>query len=250
MKVRFMICVVLLCLASPLFGAERAPIQDKRDRLSYTIGVDIGTTLKKQAVDVNLDVLKEAIGHVLSGTQLRLTEKEMGDVRAAMEKEVSGGKADQLKAHAEKNRRDEEKFFSENKSKEGIVTLSSGLQYRVVTEGTGKAPTEDDAVSVHYRVTLLDGKEIESSKGEPATFVVENVIPGWKEGILKMRTGSKWQLFVPSRLAYGEDGLGEMLAPNSMLIFDLELVRVLDKTDENPDNKTLDNGQGKDTKEQ
>ena len=234
MKVRLFVCIVALSLAGVVWAGEREPLKEKKDRVSYTIGVDIGRLLKKQAVDVNLDVFKEAIKDVLSGTKLMLSDEEMAEIKKAFGKDISEGKEKNKQALAEKNKADEEKFLAANKSKEGIVCLPSGLQYQVIRAGTGKKPREDDLVSVHYRVSLLDGTEIESSysKGEAATFDLENVIPGWREGAQLMQTGSKWRFFVPSKLAYGEDGVGELLAPNTMLIFDLELLKIMDKPKE------------------
>jgi FKBP-type peptidyl-prolyl cis-trans isomerase len=234
MKARIIICVVALCLAGTVWAGEREPLKEKRDRISYTIGVDIGRLLKKESVDVNLDVFKEAIKDVLSGTKLLLTDDEMAEIKNVIGKDVSEGKEKHKQALAEKNRLEEEKFLAANKGQEGVVCLPSGLQYKVIKAGTGKTPKEDDLVSVHYRVSLIDGTEVESSygKSEPATFDLENVIPGWREGARLMQAGAKWRFFIPSKLAYGEDGVGELLGPNTMLIFDLELLKIMDKLKE------------------
>jgi FKBP-type peptidyl-prolyl cis-trans isomerase FklB len=239
MKVRILICAVMICLACPLFAEERAPLKEKRDRMSYTIGVDIATTLKKESVDVNIDVVREAMRDVLSGGKLLLTDKEMAEIKAGAEKDISEKKKSDMAALSEKNRKEEEKFLAENKNKEGVVTLPSGLQYKIVKAGAGVKPKEDDVISVHYRVMRLDGSEIESShkKGEPETFSLDNVVPGWREGAMLMPSGSKWTLFVPSKLAYGEDGVGEIVGPCAMLIFDLELVKVFDKPAQSLDDK-------------
>ncbi len=231
MKVRIaVVCIISICLAGPLFGEERAPLKEKRDKVSYAVGVDIGRLLKKQSVDVNLDVLKEGIRDALTGGKLLLTEDEISETKTAIEKEITEQKQVKGVAVAEKNKREEDKFLAENKNKEGVITLPSGLQYKVIKAGTGKKPKEDDMVSVHYVVSRIDGSEIENSykKGGPETFVLENVVPGWREGSLLMQSGAKWRLFIPSRLAYGEDGVGELVGPNTLLIFDLELVKVLD----------------------
>lgn len=226
--------LMVFIIAGPLFGEERMPLKEKRDRVSYTVGVDIGTTLKKQSVDVNVEVLKEAIRDVLTGKKLLLTDAEMAEIRVQTEKEGTERKEKQMKAIAEKNRKEEEKFLAENKSKEGVICLPSGLQYKVIRAGSGGKPKEDDVVLVHYRVALLDGTEVENShkKAKPESFELENVIPGWREGAQLMQVGSHWRLFIPSKLAYGEDGVGELLGPNTMLIFDLELLKILDKTEE------------------
>ena len=246
MKLRTLaIVTVALLLAGPLFGEEGAPLKEKRDRVSYAYGVEVGRVLKNQSVDLNLEVLKEAVRAVLSGEKLLLSDHEMAEIRAGAEKEASDLKEKRHTAMAEKNRKEEEKFLGDNRKKEGVVELPSGLQYKVIKAGAGKKPKEDDMIMVNYRVALLDGTEIESSreKGAPQTFALENVVPGWREGALLMGTGSIWRLFVPSRLAYGEDGVGAVLGPNTMLIFDLELLKILDKPVENADDKSADKTQ-------
>ena len=237
MKARIIICIIALSLAGASWAADRAPLKDSKDKLSYAVGVDVGRLLKKESVDLNLDVFKEAIKDVLSGSKLVLSDEEMAEIKKAVSRNISEEKEKGKQALAEKNRVEEEKFLAANKVKEGVVCLPSGLQYQVIKAGTGKTPKEDDLVSVHYRVSLIDGTEIESSygKGEPATFDLDNVIPGWKEGAQLMPTGSKWRFFIPSKLAYGEDGVGEALGPNTLLIFDLELLKIVDKPKEPPE---------------
>ena len=233
MKKRILVCsVVMLGLAGWLYAGEgRPPLKEHKDKMSYAIGVELGRLLKKQGNEVNLELVKEAIGDVLGGKPLLLTDEEIAQVRAEMEKNATEGKDKERTALAEKNRKEEEKFLAENKTKEGVVVLPSGLQYRILKPGDGKKPKEDDIILVHYRVTLLNGKEIESSytKGQPESFDLENVVPGWREGATLMQTGAKWLLFVPSKLAYGENGVGELLGPNTMLIFELELIKIMEK---------------------
>jgi FKBP-type peptidyl-prolyl cis-trans isomerase len=229
-------CIAVLCLAGLSWGEERASLKDKRDRTSYAIGVEMGRLLKQQSLDVNLDIVQGAMKDVFSGGKLLLSDDEMTAVKAGMEADRTEGKDKQRVALAEKNRKEEEKFLAENKTKEGVVTLPSGLQYKVIKAGTGKTPKEDDLVSVRYRVSLIDGTEIENShhKSNVETFDLENVVVGWRQGARLMQEGAQWRLFVPSHLAYGEDGVGELLGPNTTLIFDLELVAVLDKPREKP----------------
>lgn len=239
----FSVIVVVFCLAVPVFGQERTPLTDKKERQSYAIGVAIAKSVKAEMPDINPAILAEAFKDVFSGGKLRLTEAEMAEIRLALEKEMAEKTTADLKAGAEKNRKDEERFLAENKARKGVVTLPSGLQYEILKEGTGKTPKEDDLVSVHYRVSLIDGTEIEDSskKGEPGTFTLEEVIPGWREGVCLMKSGSKFRLFVPSKLAYGEEGAGELVGPNTALVFDLELLSVLDK----PKEKAAENGEGR-----
>jgi FKBP-type peptidyl-prolyl cis-trans isomerase FklB len=234
MKVRLSVLIILLFVLSvalPLSAQDKAPMTDKKDKASYTIGVDIGNSLKKQGVDVNVDVLRDGIKDALAGTKLLLSDADMAQVKEALSQELTEAKMKAMQALAEKNKKDQEQFLAENKKKEGVVTLPSGLQYTILKDGAGKTPALEDTVSVHYRVSTIDGKELEDSskKGTPATFVLEDVIPGWKEGVSLMKTGSKWRLFVPSALAYGEEGAGEELAPNTMLVFELELLSIAEK---------------------
>ena len=134
---------------------------------------------------------------------------------------------------SEKNKKEGETFLAENKKKEGVKTLPSGLQYKVITEGTGKMPKETDTVTTHYRGTLIDGTEFDSShkRGQPATFAVKGVIKGWTEALQLMKEGSKWQLFIPSELAYGERGAGQTIGPYATLIFDIELISIQENAD-------------------
>jgi FKBP-type peptidyl-prolyl cis-trans isomerase FklB len=141
---------------------------------------------------------------------------------------LSEKKAETMKKLAEKNKEDAVTFFAENKKKEGVKTLASGLQYKIITEGKGKNPKATDTVTVHYRGTLIDGKEFDSSyrRGEPATFPVNGVIAGWTEALQLMKAGAKWQIFIPSNLAYEEKGIGNVIGPNAALIFEVELISV------------------------
>jgi FKBP-type peptidyl-prolyl cis-trans isomerase len=151
----------------------------------------------------------------------------MASAMTLFQKEMTAKQAEKIKMAGEKNKKAGETFLSENSKKDGVVTLKSGLQYKVITEGTGKMPKESDTVTTHYRGTLVDGTEFDSSykRGEPVSFQVNGVIPGWTEALQLMKTGSKWQLFIPSGLAYGENG-PEPIGPNAALIFDVELISV------------------------
>ena len=157
-----------------------------------------------------------------------LSEEEMRTVMTAFQKEMAAKQAEMMKSQGEKNKKEGEAFLAENKKKEGVKTLASGLQYKVIKEGTGKTPKATDKVSTHYQGTLIDGTEFDSSykRGEPATFPVNGVIPGWTEALQLMKVGSKWQLFVPSKLAYGEKGAGPIIGPNAVLIFTVELLAI------------------------
>jgi len=214
---------ILLCavvMASPAAAAEKTELKTEKEKLSYSIGVNIGNNVKRQlsGIDVDPGVLAKAIKDVLSGTKPLMTEKEAQETIAAWQKD-----------RAEKTKRDGEKFLAENKKKEGVKTLPSGLQYKVITEGTGKTPSATDTVTVQYKGTLIDGTEFDSSykSGHPATFAVSGVIKGWTEALQLMKEGSKWQLVIPSDLAYGASGTqGGPIGPNAVLIFDVELVSI------------------------
>ena len=157
-----------------------------------------------------------------------MTEQEMKETLTGLQKELIEKQAERNKQIAEKNKKEGEAFLAANKTKEGVKTLPDGLQYKVIKEGTGKTPTEKDSVVCNYRGTLTDGTEFDSSykRGQPATFPVKGVIPGWTEALKMMKEGSKWELFIPSNLAYGERGAGNVIGPNATLIFEIELISV------------------------
>jgi FKBP-type peptidyl-prolyl cis-trans isomerase FklB len=228
MKTIVVLAVIAIFLWTPVQAQDKPALQNQKDKLSYSIGSDIGRSLKNLSVDLNLDVLTQGIRDVMTGAKSKLTDEEIRQEMTAFQSQQVAKQREKMKALAEKNKKDEETFLAENKKKPGIVTLPSGLQYKVIKEGTGKAPKATDTVVVHYRGKLLDGTEFDSSykRGEPATFPVNGVIPGWTEALQLMKTGSQWQLFIPSRLAYGENGAGNVIGPNALLIFDVELVSI------------------------
>jgi FKBP-type peptidyl-prolyl cis-trans isomerase FklB len=161
-----------------------------------------------------------------------MTEQEVNETMMNFQKDMMAKQQARMKELGEKNKKEGEAFLAENKKKEGVITLPSGLQYKVMKEGDGKTPIVNDVVTVHYRGTLIDGKEFDSSytRGQPASFPVKGVIPGFSEALQLMKTGSKWQLFIPSNLAYGERGAGDEIGPNAALIFDIELISIKEGT--------------------
>jgi FKBP-type peptidyl-prolyl cis-trans isomerase FklB len=178
-----------------------------------------------------------------SGAKTRLTEKEAKDVLTEVQNEARKRQTEEAQKAAVKNKTEGEAFLAANKDKEGVVTLPSGLQYKILTTGTGPKPTASDSVKCNYRGTLINGTEFDSSykKGQPVTFGVGQVIKGWTEGLQLMPVGSKWQLFIPSSLAYGERGAGAEIGPNSTLIFEVELISIEEKAkDVNKDEKKDD----------
>jgi FKBP-type peptidyl-prolyl cis-trans isomerase FklB len=165
----------------------------------------------------------------MTGQKPLMTEQEIRDTIGAFQKEMMAKQQELAKQMGEKNKKEGEVFLAENKKKEGVKTLASGLQYKVIKAGTGKKPKATDTVTTHYRGTLVDGTEFDSSarQGKPATFQVKGVIPGWTEALQLMEEGAKWQLFIPSNLAYGERGTqGGPIGPNAALIFDIELISI------------------------
>jgi FKBP-type peptidyl-prolyl cis-trans isomerase FklB len=224
MKVAIVVLLSLLLTAGAV-AAQQAELKDQKAKLSYSIGVDVGRQLKEQFKDVNPDVVARGIKDAVSGSKTLLTDQEMGQILTAFRQEMMAKRLEERKTIGEKNKIDGEKFLADNKKKQGIVTLPSGLQYKVLKDGAGKSPKVTDTVTVHYRGTLVDGTEFDNStkRGQPASFKANGVIPGWTEALPKMKVGSKWQLFIPPSLAYGDRGAGP-IGPNAVLIFEVELL--------------------------
>lgn len=223
------IAVAGLGLLATQASAEEAPVlKTDKDKISYSIGVDVGKNLKRLGVEVNADLFGKGLQDVLSGEKLLMTEEEIRAAMTAYQTEVRQKQAQATRLAAETNKKTGETFMADNKTKEGVVTLPSGLQYKIVKKGDGKIPTDTDTVECHYRGTLIDGTEFDSShrRGQPATFKVTGVIPGWREALKLMPAGSTWQLFIPPQLAYGERGTGRDIGPNATLIFEVELLAV------------------------
>src|SRR5437763_4987862 len=219
---RLILIVSASLLAFPLFGQEKSPqFKDQRDKVSYAIGMQIGFNLARQKVDINPDALNAGMKDAIAGKP-QLTPDQVKDVMAQFEKDME----QKQKQVGEKNKTDCAKFLEDNKKKPGVKTTASGLQYKVEKEGTGPQPKATDMVTVNYRGTLIDNTEFDSSykRGQPATFPVNGVIKGWTEALQLMKKGAKYQLFIPSNLAYGERAVSPDLSANSTLIFEVELL--------------------------
>lgn len=195
-----------------------------KEKISYIIGRDMATNLKKQGIDVEADPFMTGLKEVLAGKPSTLSEQEVQQAMMALQQEMT----EKQSAVGNVNKQAGEEYLAANKNKPGIHTLPSGLQYEVLEEGNGKSPSATDTVTVHYKGTLIDGTTFDSSydRGQPATFPVNGVIAGWTEALQKMKEGSKWRLFIPSNLAYGAQGAGDVIGPHSALIFDVELLSV------------------------
>jgi FKBP-type peptidyl-prolyl cis-trans isomerase len=198
---------------------------DKK-KVSYGIGVDIGKNFKHLGLDVDLDRLTQGLKDAYSGNKLELTEDDLRTIMGAYRADLMRKQSATLKAAADANQQAGEVFLAANARKDGVVTLPSGLQYKIVKAGTGNKPGDEDTVRCNYRGVLLDGTVFDSS-GQPALFRVSGVIPGWKEALKLMPVGSTWQLFVPPQLAYGMNGAGRDIGPNATLQFDVELLDIL-----------------------
>jgi FKBP-type peptidyl-prolyl cis-trans isomerase FklB len=210
------------------YADEKLELKDQKDKESYSLGYQFGESLKGQGVDINLDIFASGIRDAFGGKEPQMSQEEIRATMMELQKRVMAARQKELKEKAAKNAEAGKKFLVENQKKEGIKTLPSGLQYKVLTEGTGKTPKAEDTVTVNYKGTLIDGTEFDSSykRGQPATFQVKGVIKGWTEALQLMKEGSKWQLFIPPELAYGERGAGRDIGPNATLIFEVELLTI------------------------
>ncbi len=221
--------------SSPAAANPSSPFKDKKDKVSYSLGVDIGRTLTRLQLDLNQDALTQGMGDVLAKKPLAMSDQELQQTLQSFQQQMMqkqqaamAKKQEEMKASAGRNKAEGKKFLDENSKKPGVKTLPSGLQYKVVKEGTGERPKDTDVVTANYRGTLIDGKEFDSSEknGGPVSLPVSGVIKGWSEALKLMPVGSKWEIYVPSELGYGDEGAGEDIAPGSTLIFDVELLGV------------------------
>lgn len=221
---RLLISALLLTLASPVFAQEKAQLKDLNDKVSYAVGLNVGASFKKQGQTLNPQAVLAGITDAQTGKPPALSEQEMKETMETWSKQME----EKQKVAGDKNSTEGKKFLEDNKKKEGVKTTASGLQYKVVKEGTGAQPKESDTVTVNYRGTLINGTEFDSSykRNQPATFPVNGVIKGWTEALQLMKVGAKYQLFIPSELAYGARAMGPDIMPNSTLIFEVELMDV------------------------
>jgi FKBP-type peptidyl-prolyl cis-trans isomerase FklB len=231
MKRRLTMAVAMcgvVAFSGAAFAADAPELKGDKERLSYSIGMDIAGNLRRSSVDVDSDLVAKGLKDRYGEGKTLLTEDEARQTLEVAQKALMAKKAETMQKQSEKNKADGEKFLAENAKKDGVKSLPSGLQYKVITPGKGKTPKASDTVTVHYKGTLIDGTEFDSSykRGEPASFPVSGVIPGWIEALQLMKEGAKWQLFIPPNLAYGERGAGRDIGPNATLLFEVELISV------------------------
>jgi FKBP-type peptidyl-prolyl cis-trans isomerase FklB len=217
----FATIVMLTGVPAIVVAADNADLKTDPEKNGYSVGYDVGRSIKRQILGVDADSMARGLKDGVSGAAPALPDSEIQQ-RFATVRQESAQKI------LEKNKQDGEAFLAKNKGAKGVKTTASGLQYKVITAGKGKQPKAEDTVTVNYRGTLIDGTEFDSSykRNQPATFPVKGVIPGWTEALQLMKEGSKWMLYIPSNLAYAERGAGNMIGPNSALIFEVELLSI------------------------
>ena len=236
---------------APAAGAQKAPaakagqsvkprsqsplvLKTDKDKFSYALGMNLGTNLHRDSIDIDTAIFLRALKDTLAGDKTLLTESETHAALTQLQTAVRGKQMEKMKLAGEANKKEGDSFLAANKTKEGIVTLPSGLEYKILAQGTGPKPAATDTVVCNYRGTLINGTEFDSSykRGQPATFPVSGVIKGWTEALQLMPVGSKWQLFLPAELAYGERGPSPEIGPNSTLVFEVELLSIQAKEKE------------------
>ena len=209
--------------------APAAQLESNVAKVSYGIGLNIASNFRQQNIELDKAAFEKGLTDGFDGNEPALEQQVIMQAMQSFQKEQMEKQVADRKASADTNKAEGDKFLADNKAKDGVKTTDTGLQYKVITEGEGKKPTADDTVVVHYRGTLLDGEEFDSSysRNEPATFGVGAVIPGWTEALQMMPVGSKYELFIPADLAYGEGGAGAKIGPNEVLVFEVELLDIV-----------------------
>lgn len=229
MKMKLVAAAVMgFAMSTAIAATAAATLDTDTQKLSYSIGADLGKNFKKQGIEIDPAALAKGMQDGMSEGQLQLTDQQMRDVLNRFQQDLMAKRNADFNKKAEENKAKGQAFLSENKGKDGVVTLPSGLQYKIIEKGTGEKPTKSDVVTVDYTGRLIDGKVFDSSEktGKPATFKVSQVIPGWTEALQLMPAGSTWEIYVPSDLAYGPRSVGGPIGPNEMLIFKIHLISV------------------------
>lgn len=228
MKMKQVVIAMGLALSTTMVAADTLSLSTDTDKLSYSIGSDLGKNFKKQDININPTAMAKGIQDGMSGGPLLLTEQQMKDVLTKFQKDLMAKRSADFNKKADENKTKGDSFLEQNKSKEGVVVLPSGLQYKIIKSGTGAKPTKEDTVTVEYTGRLINGEVFDSTDktGKPATFKLSQVIPGWTEALQLMPAGSTWEIYVPSNLAYGARSVGGAIGPNETLIFNVHLLSV------------------------
>ncbi|NMB80777.1 MAG: FKBP-type peptidyl-prolyl cis-trans isomerase [Ignavibacteria bacterium] len=230
---RFVKILLVMILLFATVNAQKkqstVTLKTLEDSISYSIGHNIGVNLKEPYMKINFDMLAQGMKDAISNSKILLTEEQMQNVMMIFNQRVMEKRDAEAQAQSTKAKEKGKQFLDENAKKEGVVVLPSGLQYKVLVKGDGPSPKPEDKVSVHYTGTLIDGTKFDSSydRNAPAVFGVTQVIKGWTEALQLMHVGDKWQLFIPSDLAYGETGAGGVIGPGEVLIFEVELLSII-----------------------
>ena len=230
---RLLTIILAASLLAGLAQAQRAGgFKNEKEQLSYAVGMGMGKNLERQGIEVDPDFLLKGLKDVLEKRKARLSDAEFQQTMRGLNSRLRDKKRKRQSQLGEKNKKEGAAFLARNSKKKGVITLPSGLQYRVLRKGKGKKPGPGDRVETHYQGTLLDGTEFDSSykRGQSAHFPVKGVIASWTEALQLMSVGSKWRLFIPSKLAYGGRGSGRMIGPHATLIFEIELLQMKDNS--------------------
>lgn len=228
MKKTLLSLAITSCFFATTAYSAESSLETVNQKASYTLGTDLAQNFLDQGLNIDIKALTAGMNDVINNHPLQLTEAEMRASVLDFQKKMQAKQVEDFKALAEKNAKLSAAFLAENKLKPGVKTLDSGLQYRIITEGKGDHPSVDDYLTAHYKGALIDGTVFDSSftRGTPIEFQMNDVIPGWKEALKIMRAGSKWEIYIPPALAYGETGAGGSIGPNEVLIFTLELIKI------------------------
>ena len=225
---RLILTMVMLVLPVVACAQDAPVLKTDKDKLSYAMGMDLGAQLKSKSVDIDPSLFAAGLNDALAGRKTTLTVEEAKAAISELQKGLAVKQAALAKAVGDRNKAEGDAFLAANKTKPGVVTLPSGLQYKALTTGEGKKPTLEDTVVCQYRLSLVGGKEVDSSgkRGQPFTIPVKSAIKGWTEVLQLMPVGSKWEVVVPPNLGYGERGAGADIGPNATLVFEIELVSI------------------------
>lgn len=228
MKMKLVAAAAMGFVMSSTMAADVTSLKTDTDKLSYSIGSDLGKNFKRQAIDINPSIIAQGIASGMGNGKSLLTDDQMKDVLAKFQKDVMAKRAAEFSQKANDNKIVGEKFLADNKAKAGVVALASGLQYKIIKNGSGDKPNKDDMVTVEYTGHLINGEVFDSTSktGKPATFKLSQVIPGWTEALQLMPSGSTWEIYVPASLAYGDRSVGGPIGPNEALIFNIHLISV------------------------